>query len=234
MIPLFSWPPPLGSSRCFKAPASSSCTFEGARGMLPVAAASSDRRADPTSCALSDPAGRGAVTLTVVRAAGRVSFEKEAEKIRRKTSGMIRDDPELGTSAMSARQGYRAPRAERGDAGGRHLPASRNRRRAPEDVHETAPRPHPRLKHSSSRLLSPNSSGLLRGDGLRRVSAWRAKCRGKELLHCLERTDHSQDRGGHDRQRKASGHDSNSSFLTGRRSLSLPIGTTQRGEHDSG
>jgi uncharacterized protein (TIGR03067 family) len=77
----------------------------GVAKLLPGAAARSDRRRDMASCSFSDPAGRE-VSLIVFRGVGRPEFDKEAEKIRM-SPGTVRDDPELGPSAVSVRQGYR-------------------------------------------------------------------------------------------------------------------------------
>ncbi|MEO8189756.1 MAG: hypothetical protein ABI682_05400 [Acidobacteriota bacterium] len=91
--------------------AATPCSILEAAGVVKLlpggASAAPHGQSAATSCAFSDPAGRGDVTLTVIRAAGRSAYEKEVEKIRRKSSGMARDDPEFGIPAMSARQGYR-------------------------------------------------------------------------------------------------------------------------------
>ena len=66
-----------------------------------------ERRGGGPACALADAAGRE-VVLLLIPGAERAVFEAEAEKLRKKAPRDVRDEPQLGPTAVSSRKGFRA------------------------------------------------------------------------------------------------------------------------------
>jgi uncharacterized protein (TIGR03067 family) len=66
-----------------------------------------ERRGGGPACALADAAGRE-VVLLLIPGAERAVFEAEAEKLRKNAPQDVRDEPQLGPTAVSSRKGYRA------------------------------------------------------------------------------------------------------------------------------